>query len=151
MKNNLRGPNLFLQEHLHDVRRRWFDLRGLSKLRRVWVRDILPGLTGRQPSKIKPEYAPEESSLGDALSERARDRIRLIALSLACPVADPVGDPEGTRREYNRRELGRREPLAMRLPLGYRLSENSYPGSRKKLTLARLRRASVKFLGYVHS
>jgi len=25
-KNGLRGPNLFLQEHLHYLRRRWFDL-----------------------------------------------------------------------------------------------------------------------------
>jgi hypothetical protein len=25
-KNDLRGPNLFLQEHLHYLRRRWFDL-----------------------------------------------------------------------------------------------------------------------------
>jgi hypothetical protein len=35
------------------------------------------------------------------------------ALSLACP------------------ELGRREPLAMRLPLRYLLSGNSHPGSAK--------------------
>jgi hypothetical protein len=25
-KNRLRGPNLFLQEHLHYLRRSWFDL-----------------------------------------------------------------------------------------------------------------------------
>jgi len=25
-ENDLRSPNLFLQEHLHHLRRRWFDL-----------------------------------------------------------------------------------------------------------------------------
>jgi hypothetical protein len=34
---------------------------------------ILPRVTGRQPSKIKPGEAQEESVLGDALSERDRD------------------------------------------------------------------------------
>ena len=48
----------------------------------MWERDILPGLTGHQPPKIKPEWASEESFLGDALSERARDRIPMKALSL---------------------------------------------------------------------
>jgi hypothetical protein len=47
----------------------------------MWEREILPGLTGRQPSKIKSECASEESFLGDALSERDRDRIRKKALS----------------------------------------------------------------------
>jgi hypothetical protein len=65
----------------------------------MWERDILPGLGGRLPSKIKPECDSEESFLGDALSERHRDRIGIKALRLACPVEDPVGDPEGTRRE----------------------------------------------------
>jgi len=45
-------------------------------------REILPGLISRQPSKIKPGCASEESFLGDALSERARDRIRMKAVSL---------------------------------------------------------------------
>jgi len=31
--NNLRGPNLSLQEHLHYLRRSWFDLRGFNKPR----------------------------------------------------------------------------------------------------------------------
>ena len=44
--------------------------------------EILPGLTGRQPSKIKPECASEESLLGDALSERDRDRIQMEAVGL---------------------------------------------------------------------
>jgi hypothetical protein len=48
----------------------------------MWERQILPGVTGRQPSKIKPECASEESFLGDALSERNRDRIRMLTLSL---------------------------------------------------------------------
>jgi len=80
-------------------------------------REILLGLTGRKPSKIKPECASEESFLGDALSERDRDRTGMKALSRACPVADPVGDPEGTRREYNRREPSAMRPR-FRSPLG---------------------------------
>jgi hypothetical protein len=48
-KNNLRGPYLFLQEHLHDLRGRWFDLRGFNKARRMLEPDIPPGLTGREP------------------------------------------------------------------------------------------------------
>ena len=51
--------------------------------------------------------------MGDALSERDRDHIRMKALSLACPVGDP---------EYNRRELGRREPSAAGLPFRYPLA-----------------------------
>jgi hypothetical protein len=43
---------------------------------------ILQGLSGRKPSKIKPEYAPEEFFLGDTLSERDRDRLRMKAMSL---------------------------------------------------------------------
>ena len=39
-------------------------------------------LSRRQPSKIKPGCASEESFLGDALSKRDRDRIRMKALSL---------------------------------------------------------------------
>ena len=53
--------------------------------------------------------------------------MEIKTLSLACPVGDPVEDPEPGRREYNRRELGRREPLAVRLRLSYRLSGNSHP------------------------
>jgi hypothetical protein len=68
-------------------------------------REILPGLSRRQPSKIKPGCASEESFLGDALSKRDKDRVRMKALSL--------------------------EPLAMRLRLKYRLSANSHPGSAK--------------------
>jgi len=64
-------------------------------------RKIVPGLRRRQPSKIKPECASEGSFLGDALSERDRDRIPMKALSL--------------------------EPLAMRLRLRYRLEENGRP------------------------
>ena len=55
----------------------------------MWKRDILPGLTGRSPPKIKPECYSEGSFLGDALSERHRDRIRTEALSLM-PCALPA-------------------------------------------------------------
>jgi hypothetical protein len=55
----------------------------------MWEQKILPELTGRQPSKIKPECASEESFLGDALSERHRDRIDMKAVSLM-PYALPA-------------------------------------------------------------
>ena len=42
---------------------------------------MIIGTSGQEPSKIKPEYAPEESFLGDGLSERDRDRIQMKALS----------------------------------------------------------------------
>ena len=71
----------------------------------MWEREILPGLAGRQPSKIKPEGASEEFFLGDALEERDRDRTRMKALSL--------------------------EPLVVRLRLTYPFSGNSHPGSDK--------------------
>jgi len=58
------------------------------------------GTSGQEPSKIKPECASEESLLGDALSERDRDRIGLKALS--------------------------REPLVMRLRLKYPLEKNGH-------------------------
>jgi hypothetical protein len=45
-------------------------------------REILPGLLWCKPSKIKPERTWEESFLGDALSERDRDRIWTKAPSL---------------------------------------------------------------------
>jgi len=102
------------------------------------------GTSGQEPSKIKPECAYEESFLGDALEETGRDRIEMKALSLACP----VGDPEGTRREYNRRELGRREPLAIRLRLRYRVSGNSHPSSARNLTFIRLGVINAKILSY---
>jgi hypothetical protein len=40
------------------------------------------GTSGQEPSKIKPECASEESFLGDALSERNRDRTGMKAVSL---------------------------------------------------------------------
>jgi hypothetical protein len=40
----------------------------------MWEKEILPELIRRQPSKIKPEFGSEESFLGDALSEKDRDR-----------------------------------------------------------------------------
>jgi len=43
---------------------------------------MISGTSGQEPSKIKPECASEESFLGDALSERNRDRIRMKTLSL---------------------------------------------------------------------
>jgi len=39
-------------------------------------REILPGLIGRKPSKIKTGQELEESFLGEALSERNRDRLQ---------------------------------------------------------------------------
>jgi len=54
------------------------------------------GTSGQEPSKIKPEYAPEESFLGDALSERDRDRIRMKAPSFWPGLRYPLASgPEG--------------------------------------------------------
>jgi len=49
----------------------------------MWEREILPGLNGRKPSKIKPGWASEVSLLGDALSERDRDLIRMKLCALS--------------------------------------------------------------------
>jgi 3-oxoacyl-[acyl-carrier-protein] synthase III len=63
-----------------------------------------------KPSKIKPERTWEESFLGDALSERDRDRIRMTALSLwlgliSALACEPQGvTPEG--RKMARPETG---------------------------------------------
>ena len=42
----------------------------VQKLRWMSEPDILPGLTGQEPSKIRPRYTPVDSLLGYALSEK---------------------------------------------------------------------------------
>jgi len=44
-------------------------------------RKILPGLTGRQPSKIKPGDAPQKYFFGDALSERNTDPFQWFTIA----------------------------------------------------------------------
>jgi hypothetical protein len=102
----------------------------LSQPRWMSERDILPELSGRQPSKIKPECGCEEFFWGDALSERPRDRIRMKAPSLACP--EPFG------LELTAERLRRRAPPMRGAPTRLRQKPRPTLGTERRMLPAHI-------------